>query len=201
MENLSKKVMREQKRFDEILNAAQEIFLKKGFYGATMNEIAERALVSKFTVYQYFAGKDAILDGILARGFSILTRAVEKKIGDIKDPKRRFMALIRTELEFFESRKDFFQVLLIEKLNFESEVKNGIVPSYREHIRFIEKEFRKSIRQGFIRRVDPEDAAYMVFATLRAFALRWLFLGGKGRLSDKSEAVYDLVMSGLASNA
>ena len=198
MEGISKKLQREQRRLNEILNAAQEIFLKKGFYGATMNEIAERALISKFTIYQYFPGKDAILNEMLARGYSILTHVVEKKIAGIEDPKERIKTLIRAELEFFENRKEFFQMLLVERMNFENEVKNEIVPTYMEHIRFIEKELRKGMRQGVVRRVEPEDAAHMLFATMRAFALRWLFLGMKGRLTNKTDVVYGLVMNGIS---
>lgn len=197
MTELSIKERREKKRTNEILDAAQEVFLEKGFYGATVNDIAERALVSKFTIYQYFGGKDSILNEILARGYSILTRVVEKHIKGIKGPQKRLFALIHAELEFFEKRKDFFGMLLVEKLDFESEVKNDILPSYQEHLSFIEKELRAGVKQGAIRRVDAEDAACMVFATMRAFAIRWLFQGMGGKLTDKTESIYDLIMKGL----
>ena len=94
--------------------------------------------------------------------------------------------------------EDFFEMLFVEKLDFENEVKNNILPSFQEHMNFIEKEFRNNVRQGFIRLVDPEDAAYMVFATLRAYSLRWLFQGMKGKLTDKRDVIYDLVMKGLS---
>jgi TetR/AcrR family transcriptional regulator len=197
MSELTTKEKREQKRANEILDAAQEVFLEKGYYGATVNDIAERALISKFTVYQYFGGKDVILNAILARGYSVLTRFVRKHIEGIQESQKRLFALIHAELAFFENRKDFFGMLLVEKLDFESEVKNDILPSYREHLRFIEKELRASIKKKCCRSVNAEDAAYMVFGTLRAFALRWLFRGAKGKLTDKSDCVYDLIMKGL----
>lgn len=194
MEKQTLKEKRGQKRVREILDAAQEVILEKGYYGATVNDIAERALITKFTLYRYFDSKDAILNAILSRGYSILTGSVNKHIKDIADPRERLHALIHSEFEFFEKRKDFFQMLFVEKLDFESEVKNSVLPSYLEHLLFIKKEIRAGVKKGCFRFVDAEDAAYMLFATLRAFALRWLFQGMKGNLTDKTDSVYNLVI-------
>ncbi len=194
MSELSIKEKRERKRNGEILDAAQEVFMKKGFHGATVNEIAERALISKFTLYKCFDSKDAILNAILSRGYAILTKSVEKRIKDVEEPKKRLAALIRAEFEFFENRKSFFQMLLMEKLDFESEVKNSILSAYQEHIVFMEKEIRNGVKKGEFRLVNTEDAAYMLFATLRAFALRWLFQDSKDSLIEKADSVYDLII-------
>ncbi len=43
-----------------ILAAATEIFLKSGFLGTSMDEVALRSAVSKQTVYQHFANKEAL---------------------------------------------------------------------------------------------------------------------------------------------
>lgn len=199
MKEQSIKEKRAQKRENEILNAAQEVFTEKGFHGATVNDIADRALISKFTLYKHFDSKDAILSAILSRGYEILTGGVEKRIKDISDPRQRIMGIIRAEFAFFENRKSFFQMLLLEKLDFESEVKNNTLSSYRKHIAFIEKEIRGGVKKGSFRRVNAEDAAYMLFATLRAFALRWLFKGTKSSLSAQADSVYDLIIKCLES--
>lgn len=47
---------------DLILEAAKEIFLEKGYYGATSEEIAKQAGIGKGTIYQYFASKQEIFE-------------------------------------------------------------------------------------------------------------------------------------------
>ncbi|MBZ4670859.1 MAG: TetR-like transcriptional regulator [Oscillospiraceae bacterium] len=47
---------------ERILNAAVELFSKKGFDGARVNEIAEAAKVNKALIYYYFKNKEDILD-------------------------------------------------------------------------------------------------------------------------------------------
>lgn len=51
-----------------ILAAATDLFSEKGFEGARVNEIAQRAQVNKALIYHYFAGKQDILDD-LVKGF------------------------------------------------------------------------------------------------------------------------------------
>lgn len=48
-----------------ILRAAKTVFLKCGFGGTTMDAVAERALVSKMTVYRHFEDKQALFAGVI----------------------------------------------------------------------------------------------------------------------------------------
>lgn len=56
-----------EKRRPMILDAAFEVFLEKGYEGASMEAIARRAGVSKPVVYSSFKGKDALFGELLKR--------------------------------------------------------------------------------------------------------------------------------------
>jgi AcrR family transcriptional regulator len=56
-----------------ILDAAEEVFLEKGFQSASIDEIAERAPASKPTIYSHFHGKEALFAAVVARVISGLT--------------------------------------------------------------------------------------------------------------------------------
>jgi AcrR family transcriptional regulator len=49
----------------QILDGAQKVFMDLGFDGASMNEIARAAGVSKGTLYVYFADKNRLFEAIL----------------------------------------------------------------------------------------------------------------------------------------
>ena len=53
----------------QILNAAESIFTKKGFYEARMDDIAEETGLSKGAVYLYFKSKNDLIIAILDRLF------------------------------------------------------------------------------------------------------------------------------------
>ena len=56
-----------------ILDAAQQLFLEKGFRSASIDEISELAPASKPTIYAHFPGKEALFAAVVARTISGLT--------------------------------------------------------------------------------------------------------------------------------
>lgn len=60
-------------RREQILDAAEQVLLRRGPAAATMAEVAEAAAVAKGTVYLYFASKTELLAGLRARYFERLT--------------------------------------------------------------------------------------------------------------------------------
>ncbi|SNS23577.1 TetR/AcrR family transcriptional regulator [Antarctobacter heliothermus] len=49
--------VRKGRKFDQVIDGAREIFLRDGFEGASVDEIAREAGVSKATLYSYFPDK------------------------------------------------------------------------------------------------------------------------------------------------
>jgi len=52
---------------DQVLNAAAELFVARGFAGTSTREIAERVGIRQASLYYHFAGKDEILAELLQR--------------------------------------------------------------------------------------------------------------------------------------
>jgi AcrR family transcriptional regulator len=58
---------------ERILDAAQRVFLERGFQSASIDEIAELAPASKPTIYAHFPGKEALFAAVVARVINGLT--------------------------------------------------------------------------------------------------------------------------------
>jgi AcrR family transcriptional regulator len=56
-----------------ILDAAQQLFLEKGYRSASIDDISELAPASKPTIYAHFPGKEALFAAVVARTISRLT--------------------------------------------------------------------------------------------------------------------------------
>jgi TetR/AcrR family transcriptional repressor of mexJK operon len=52
-------------RRDNIIRGAKTIFLRHGFEGASMDEVAAAAGVAKMTVYRYFRSKEELFAGVI----------------------------------------------------------------------------------------------------------------------------------------
>lgn len=75
-----------------ILDAAQRVFLARGYQSATLDEIAETAPASKPTIYAHFPGKEALFEAVVARvidgltdfgGFAPRGRSVPDKLASL----------------------------------------------------------------------------------------------------------------------
>lgn len=72
---------RSTRKHAAILDAATEVFLKGGYLGANMDEIAERSGVSKQTVYKHFESKEALFIEIVSTMTNDAGDSVHNEIG------------------------------------------------------------------------------------------------------------------------
>ena len=80
--SLAPEASRTDRRRAAIIQAATDVFLRNGYMGATTDEVATRASVSKQTLYKQFADKErlfaeVILDGTIQVSESLATAAAD----------------------------------------------------------------------------------------------------------------------------
>ena len=71
----------------QIMDGARSVFLAAGFDGASMNDIARSAGVSKGTLYAYFNSKDELFEAIIRAEYAQAAErvCVFRREGDVKD--------------------------------------------------------------------------------------------------------------------
>jgi TetR/AcrR family transcriptional regulator, repressor of fatR-cypB operon len=94
-----------------ILDAALALFAERGFHGAAIPEIAERAGVAAGTIYRHFASKEALVNAVYRRCKTALTDALFVDITDETPLRRRFHLLIRNLAGFARAEPRAFAFL------------------------------------------------------------------------------------------
>ncbi|MDB5456448.1 MAG: TetR/AcrR family transcriptional regulator [Caulobacter sp.] len=92
---------RSERKRRAILDAATEIFLRHGYLGASMDEVAARAQVSKQTVYKQFASKEALFIAIVGGMTGAAGDEVQRKIaelGERDDVEQQLLAYAERQL-------------------------------------------------------------------------------------------------------
>ena len=93
---------REREKLDRrnaILTAAKDLFWEKG-YEATMDEIAEKAELSKPTLYLYFKNKDDLYASIALGGFEALKETFRQVADSRADVRDKVRSMYRAFIEF-----------------------------------------------------------------------------------------------------
>ncbi len=116
---------REQRRA-QVVVAAREAFVAAGYHSASMDDIAERAGVSKPVLYQHFPGKLDLYLAILDEGIEALLAATQQAIRSTPDNKVRVQATIRTYFTFFDDPQGAIRLVLGTDLMNEPQVRKRI---------------------------------------------------------------------------
>jgi AcrR family transcriptional regulator len=151
---------RAEARPDEVLDAALELFLERGFAETRVEEIARRAGLSKGAVYLYFPSKDALLEAMVHRALApIADNALAMMaMGESGDPRE----LITRMLQMVARRMTETRTIAIPKLVIREVLGfPQLAQLYRREVidrvaPFIIALVARGVREGRFRLVDPE---------------------------------------------
>jgi len=72
LQSTSRAEREKERKIEEIRDAAESLFVQKGYHGTTMDEIAAKSEFTKRTVYGYFGSKEELLAAVTAKAFRLL---------------------------------------------------------------------------------------------------------------------------------
>ena len=87
-------------RYAGILEAARDVFARRGFHQASIREIAKGADLSLAGLYHYVRGKDELLFLVLDRALDTLIGVLDQALRTARTPEGKLLALIQTHLDF-----------------------------------------------------------------------------------------------------
>src|SRR4029077_21112468 len=116
----------------QLLDAALEVFVSQGYHAAAMDEIAERAGVSKPVLYQHFPGKLDLYLALLGQSVDELVDAVRDALGSTTDNKQRVAATLSAYLKYVESEGKAYRLVSESYLSNESAVRDRLERGQRE---------------------------------------------------------------------
>jgi TetR/AcrR family transcriptional regulator len=187
-----------------ILEAALEVFAQHGFRGATIDQIADAAGMSKPNLLYYFHRKEDIHETLIQRLLQTWLAPL-RELDDIGDPMTELRSYIRRKLEM---ARDFPR----ESRLFANEILQGaprVMPMIEGELKTLVDEKAEVIkgwmRAGKIAPTDPYHLIFAIWATTQHYAdfdvqVRAV-LGpqrdGEGRFEDAARFLEQLFVEGL----
>lgn len=150
---------RAEARPDEVLDAALELFIAKGFAATRVEDIARRAGLSKGSVYLYFPSKEALMEGLVHRAVSPIAALALHQLEALEGDPR---VVISATLRMVAGKLTDPKLIAIPRLIMREVVQfPDLAVMYRKEVldqvmpvatRLIER----GVAQGYLRPVDPE---------------------------------------------
>ena len=117
-------------RRKQLLGAAQEVFVAQGYHAAAMDDIAERAGVSKPVLYQHFPSKLELYLALLDQHAERLVDRVREALASTTDNKARVAASVAAYFDFVDGEGTEGEGAF--RLVFESDLRND--PAVRSRV-------------------------------------------------------------------
>ncbi|MEY4136370.1 MAG: hypothetical protein RL205_498 [Actinomycetota bacterium] len=178
----------------QLLEAALEVFSADGYHAAAMDQIAERAGVTKPVLYQHFPSKLDLYLALLDSAIADLLAATNAAIASTSDNKQRVRATLDAYFGFVDARKSGFRLV------FESDLMNE--PSVRERVERAEFAIAESIAQVIATDTGlRQDQALLLGSglqgTMEISARRWVRDPGDISREEAAELVATLCWRGI----
>jgi AcrR family transcriptional regulator len=183
-------------RRKQLLEAAQEVFVAQGYHAAAMDDIAERAGVSKPVLYQHFPGKLELYLALLDTHCDAIVAKIRKAMSASSENKQRVAGAITAYFEFMDHESEAFRLV------FESDLRNE--PAVRERVERVERGCVEAITDTImadtgVSRARAELLAAGLCGAAEVAARFWLTGGRKVPKSEAEALVGALSWRGIAS--
>jgi len=200
--NAVKKDNTEQK----ILDAAQNVFMKKGMDGSRMQEIADEAGINKALLHYYFRTKqklfEAIFKQLIKKAFPSIkelifsTIPIEEKIGIFVD---KYLDLL--------IKNPYLPMFILKEINRDPQFLASVIKGQGANPDEVLKVFEKEMEKGTIRRMDPRHLFINILGlsifpvAARPLMTEIFFDGNKGDykkfLRERKDTVKEFILNSI----
>ena len=148
-----------------IFDAAEPLFLDRGFHGTTVEEIAQSADVSVGSIYVHFQSKEGLYVALLERALDVQERYMEEAFKPTLSLGQQLFAAGWAYLRFYLDHPGYFRILAFPHVD--GRPADGDLPFAAQRIaeraeagvRRVASIIELGVRTGAARPVDPYRAA------------------------------------------
>ena len=159
--------------YDLIFEASEAVFGRKGYEGATMQEIADEAGVSLKTLYATYESKQNLYAQIRRDRVGAFVAAMREAIESVDDPHDQIRALVETYPAFLLEREDWLRIHLRTQTAWAMRpADEEVAISWQES----RDDFTRVLSEGMARGVfyegDPEEMSVVIQTVMQTHMAR-----------------------------
>jgi TetR/AcrR family fatty acid metabolism transcriptional regulator len=181
---------------DRILDAAEKIFARDGFFAAKVADVAKDAGVADGTIYLYFKSKDDLLISLFESRMERVIGTLAAAIATVPTAHGTLLALIKTYVGLVKDQPSTAEIMTVELRQSSKFMKEYDNPKFAELLRLIAGIVADGQAAGELGdAIPPAIAARMIFGVLDELATAWLLsrdAGSPGRAAPRGKK-FDIV--------
>ncbi|MGD9099896.1 MAG: TetR/AcrR family transcriptional regulator [Anaerolineae bacterium] len=150
----TQKQLQSERTQGEIIEAAARFFVRKGFYGTSIADLAQATGLTKGALYHHFENKDALFFAVIKRVRDVWSEAVVCNVLEAQDALTRLTTLLDNHARLIDENDTLCLVLnglMLEMDGVNPAFMTALEEIYAELVLFIERIIKKGQKTGQIR--------------------------------------------------
>ncbi len=160
-----------------ILDAALDVFARKGYHEASVDEIVDQSHTSKGSIYFHFPNKQRLFLALVDKFADVLERHVKESIAHEQAGMRRVRAALEAVLNTFSKYRSLAKILLVQAVGLGSAFEEKRLEVHQRFALLIQHYLDQAVEVGDIAPVDTELVAYAWMGAINELVIRWVYTG------------------------
>jgi AcrR family transcriptional regulator len=162
---------------NRLLDAALNVFSKKGYHDTRLDEIVEEAGTSKGAVYLYFPNKEQLFLSLVDQFADLLERRVEEAIAGQERGIERVRAALMAVVQTFGKYRRPAKILLVQAVGLGSIFEKKRLQVNERFARLIRLHLDEAVAMKHIPKCDTEVVAHAWMGAIYSVMIQWVYTG------------------------
>nr|PZN25432.1 MAG: TetR/AcrR family transcriptional regulator [Pseudomonadota bacterium] len=173
-------------RREQILRAARDVFARRGYHHATIDDIVARAGVARGTFYLYFEDKRAVFSELIDRFAAQITQSIQRIVTD--DPARPVVQQVRDNIRAIVgtclSERTMTKILFTDAVGVDSDFDRKLAAFYESAVQLLTESLKEGQSLGIVGEGEPRVLAYLTIGALKELLYQAVTLGFAEETAD-----------------
>ena len=180
-----------------IMRAGARLFSSKGYYATSEKDLTDLAEVSMGEFHEHYAGKEDLLLDLAGEGVRVFRKRVSEAIASVPDMLERIRISIPVAFEVIVENREIYTLYLEESVLTDVSYERKLAQIISSITKDLKATIARGIKDGSIRRLHPDIAAYAIIGQLVRLANYWMEDPMKHNLDEITREAVEFVTRAL----
>jgi AcrR family transcriptional regulator len=166
-----------QQTRQRIMDAALNVFSRKGFHDTRIDDIADEAQSSKGGVYFHFPGKEQLFLALIEEFARLLEERLTASIAAEPRGIRRVEAALQAGLSVFGEYNQLAKIFLLQAVGLGQTFESKRLEILDRFAGLIQQHLDEAVADGNIEPIDTEIVAHAWVGAINELVMRWIQTG------------------------
>ena len=190
---------KQDKRKKQILDAALEILVSKGYEGSSISDIVEKSNLSKGAIYWYYSSKKEVYLSLVNHWVRHYSPTLNHIVKEDQPASLQLKNLFNYFINQYETNPDVFKALaeFWSLAGRDNEFKEKFDTVYSEFLGIIDKIIIKGVESKEFKNVDTKIAAISIMVNIESTIWFTLFENYGITSTEYMETITEFILAGL----